>query len=323
MSKRRVIDSDSSSDSDDDVPLSKLRADARAGIDITVKAEPAIKKNDPAPAVATISSSSSSSSMTVVKTETTNGSSATTATMSRAVKKEVVSDSDDDMPISGLRKKIKVEIKTSSFAAPRVKAQPSSSSSVRTPTRTKKRVIKIKYKQQECTEELYQTLKGRLTQELLCRWWYAMEWPPKPKESKLHGVQELDGFRGAYIRVKGDEMGSIVDTRTPIGKPSFLHFFAMPSADIQKLLVKAYEKQIEALIEHEGEDAPMLKELRSAKASAGKIVAEKADKSVVKVLKGYKELAEQLREIEERALKEENTATEEDDEEEDDDDDDE
>lgn len=66
----------------------------------------------------------------------------------------------------------------------------------------------------------------------------------------------------------------------------------------------------------------MLKELRSAKASAGKIVAEKADKSVVKVLKGYKELAEQLREIEERALKEENTATEEDDEEEDDDDDD-
>lgn len=202
------------------MPLSKLRADARAGIDITVKAEPAIKKNDPAPAVATISSSSSSSSMTVVKTETTNGSSATTATMSRAVKKEVVSDSDDDMPISGLRKKIKVEIKTSSFAAPRVKAQPSSSSSVRTPTRTKKRVIKvanddlvdivcgsglcepiwliricvvcvtvllqIKYKQQECTEELYQTLKGRLTQELLCRWWYAMEWPPKPKESVSH-----------------------------------------------------------------------------------------------------------------------------------------
>lgn len=151
---------------------------------------------------------------------------------------------------------------------------------------------------------------------------------------------------------QGDEMGSIVDTRTPIGKPSFLHFFAMPSADIQKLLVKAYEKQIEALIEHEvrrcfpfrqllsvvvsnlttvcignfvmqGEDAPMLKELRSAKASAARIVPEKADKSVVKVLKGYKELAEQLREIEERALKEENTATEEDDEEDEDDDDDE
>jgi hypothetical protein len=46
-------------------------------------------------------------------------------------------------------------------------------------------------------------------------------------------------------------MGSIVDTRTPIGKPSFLHFFAMPSAEIQKLLVKAYEKQMQVLIEHE------------------------------------------------------------------------
>lgn len=46
-------------------------------------------------------------------------------------------------------------------------------------------------------------------------------------------------------------MGSIVDTRTPVGKPSFLHLFAMPSAELQKLLVKAYEKQIEALIAHE------------------------------------------------------------------------
>jgi hypothetical protein len=40
------------------------------------------------------------------------------------------------------------------------------------------------------------------------------------------------------------------------------------------------------------------------------------------VLKGYKELAEQLKEIEERAMKEENTATEEDEDEDGDDDDD-
>lgn len=50
--------------------------------------------------------------------------------------------------------------------------------------------LQIKYKQQECTEELYQTLKGRLTQELLCRWWYAIEWPPKhvkePVSHHLH-----------------------------------------------------------------------------------------------------------------------------------------
>lgn len=124
------------------MPLSKLRADARAGIDITVKAEPVIKKSDPAPAVAVSSSSSSISSVTVVKTET-NGSSVM-ATATKAVKKEVVSDSDDDVPISGLRKKIKVEIKTASSAISHVKTQPLlSSSSVRTPTRPKKRVIKV------------------------------------------------------------------------------------------------------------------------------------------------------------------------------------
>lgn len=122
------------------MPLSKLRADARAGIDITVKAEPVIKKSDPAPAVAVSNSSSGSSSVTVVKTET-NGNSVT-ATATKPVKKEVVSDSDDDVPISGLRKKMKVEIKTASSAIPRVKTQPSLSS-VRTPTRPKKRVIKV------------------------------------------------------------------------------------------------------------------------------------------------------------------------------------
>ncbi len=59
-------------------------------------------------------------------------------------------------------------------------------------------------------------------------------------------------------------MGSILDTRTGVGKPSFLHFFAMPSEEIQKLLVKAYKKQMEVLIEHEGTDVPLLKELKSA-----------------------------------------------------------
>lgn len=71
----------------------------------------------------------------------------------------------------------------------------------------------------------------------------------------------------------------------------------------------------------QGEDASLLKELRSAKASAARISPEKADKSVIKVLKGYKELAEQFREIEERAMKEGNTATEEEDDDDDDDDD--
>jgi hypothetical protein len=95
-----------------------------------------------------------------------------------SVKTEIkvqVSDSDDDVPIVGLarRKKLKVETKP-------VKTEPETPTpraSTATPRKTKKR-IKIKYKQQECTEELYKTPKGELTQALLCRWWYALEWPP-------------------------------------------------------------------------------------------------------------------------------------------------
>lgn len=139
----------SDSDSDDNVPLSKLRADAAVVKKDEIKAE--VKQE--------------------VKQEVAheaNGS----------IKPEIkaqVSDSDDDVPIVGLarRKKLKVETKP-------VKTEPSTATprfSAVTPRKTKKR-IKIKYKQQECTEELYKTPKGELTQALLCRWWYALEWPP-------------------------------------------------------------------------------------------------------------------------------------------------
>jgi hypothetical protein len=172
----------------------------------------------------------------VVKREpATNGASAVAST---AVKRETTddSDSDDNVPISSLAKRVKVEpIATS---RPKSTAASATSATTRAPAKKKKR-MKIKFKQQECTEELYGTLKGRLVQELLCRWWYVIEWPPADMQPpKMHGLQELDGFHGTYIRVKGDDMGSIVETRPQIGKPSFIHFFAMPSVEIQKLLVK-------------------------------------------------------------------------------------
>ena len=46
-------------------------------------------------------------------------------------------------------------------------------------------------------------------------------------------------------------MGSIIDTRSSVGKPSLLHFLAMSSEDLLKLLLQAYDKQMEVLIEHE------------------------------------------------------------------------
>ncbi|KAG3118902.1 hypothetical protein PI124_g11564 [Phytophthora idaei] len=265
----RIIDSDS--DSDDDVPLSALRAKApevKQEIKTEVKAEAASVANGVG-----------------------NG------------KRQVATDSDDDIPISGLAKRKKMKVKTKLKAEKAPIATPSSRSTPRnTPRKTKKRVIKIKIRQQECTEELYETLKGRLAQELLCRWWYALEWPPvKTSAPKLHGVQELDGYPGAFIRVKGEDLGSILDTRSSVGKPSFLHFFAMSSDDLLKLLLQAYDKQMEVLVEHEGPDTPLLKELQKARASAARINPEKAERSVRKVLKNFAELEREIKEV---ALKE-------------------
>ncbi|KAF4322612.1 hypothetical protein BBO99_00003779 [Phytophthora kernoviae] len=220
----RIIDSDS--DSDDDIPLSKLRADKTKSPEVKKEVKTQVKSEE---------------IKTEVKRELSNG----VGNGKRPVAS--ASDSDDDIPISGLakRKKIKAEVSVK----PGRKATPSARPS---PRKTKKRVIKIKIRQQECTEELYETLKGRLAQELLCRWWYAMEWPRKKKQAhKLHGVQELDGFPGAFIRVKGEDLGSIMDTRSAAGKPSFLHFFAMSSGDLLALLLRAYDRQMEVLIEHE------------------------------------------------------------------------
>ncbi|CAH0489150.1 unnamed protein product [Peronospora farinosa] len=270
----RILDSDS--DSEDDVPLSSLRS-AKA---------PVLKEE--------IKTEMSSHNVKKNKRETRSE-----------------SESDDEIPISGLanrNKKLKIE---TNVKREEVTMNNPRSTLKSTPRKVKKRIIKIKIRQQECTEQLYQTLKGQLAQELLCRWWYAMEWPPtKTLTSKVHGVQELDGFPGAYIRVKGDDLGSIIDTRLSAGKPSFLHFFAMSSEDLQKLLLLAYDKQMEVLIDHEGSDTPLLKELQKARASAARINTEKADRSIQKVLKSFAELEREIKAVKALALKEENTSDE-------------
>ncbi|KAH7491557.1 hypothetical protein KRP22_002974 [Phytophthora ramorum] len=279
----RIIDSDS--DSDDDVPLSALRANSMAksqGVKTEVKTE--------------------------AKTEAANG----------KRQAAVDSDSDDDVPISGLAKRKKLKVDTKIKTEKSAVTTPSSRS---TPRKIKKRVIKIKIRQQECTEELYETLKGRLAQELLCRWWYAIEWPPvKKSASKLHGVQELDGYPGAFIRVKGDDLGSIIDTRSSVGKPSFLHFFAKSSEELLKLLLQAYDKQMEVLAEHEGPNTELYKELQKARSSASRISPDKAERSVRKVLKSFAELEREIKEVEALALKEESPSDEGEEEEDDDDD---
>ncbi|ETV99471.1 hypothetical protein H310_08149 [Aphanomyces invadans] len=275
-----------SSSSEEDVPLSQLRAAqvSNQRREVNAKREVQEPPNEAKPAT------------------TTPG------------PKRVIDDSDDEMPLLSMKKvKVKKEVmdiddkpikkKTSSSS---VKREPKSESPVKLEKRTlatssnQRKIKNIAYKQQEASEALYDSLKGRLVQELLCRWWYAVDWPPKDtKLEETPELQPLDGFPGSFISVKGDNMGSIVDKRNSSGKPTFTTFFAMPSKDVQDLLVVAYENQIKVLIKHEGEDAPLLKDLKQALKSAQNINADKAERESFKALKGYAELAERLKELRE------------------------
>ncbi|CAM9848315.1 unnamed protein product, partial [Choristocarpus tenellus] len=50
---------------------------------------------------------------------------------------------------------------------------------------------------------LYKTKKGELVAKLLCRWWYAMEWPAKEDIIPTPpGYEALDGYPGVYICIE-------------------------------------------------------------------------------------------------------------------------
>ena len=89
-------------------------------------------------------------------------------------------------------------------------------------------------------------------------------------------------------------MGSILDKRQPSGKPTFLNFFAKPAEELKGLLVEAYTNQRKILIEHEGEDVPLVKELTNRCKSISLINTEKADSQAKKRLKVWKKYAEEI-----------------------------
>ncbi|ETV76730.1 hypothetical protein, variant 1 [Aphanomyces astaci] len=281
-----------SSSSEEDVPLSQLRVAQNQRRDVDVKRDVKETKKDATKEVQQ------------------------PATKLAGPPKRVLDDSDDEMPLLAMKKsKVKKESahiddddkpikkKVSSVS---VKREAKSDSPVKLEKRTistssKQRKAKsIAYKQQEASESLYDTLKGRLVQELLCRWWYALDWPSHDtKREETPDLQPLDGFPGSFISVKGDDMGSIVDKRNASGKPTFITFFAMPSKEVQNLLVVAYANQMKVLAKHEGPDAPLLKDLGQALKSAQSINADKAERESIKALKEYVELAARLKELRE------------------------
>lgn len=130
------------------------------------------------------------------------------------------SDSDDDKPLASLIQKRKAlqqaNSSSSDNAAKKVKTEPTSST---TKVKVKEEKAKEVKSEKETTTkpkssssssgsrksaEFYETTeKGEMVQKLLCRWWYAIEWPkaediPPPPE----GYESLDGFFGVFISTR-------------------------------------------------------------------------------------------------------------------------
>lgn len=127
--------------------------------------------------------------------------------------------------------------------------------------------------------------KGNLVQKLLCRWWYAMDWPKDVPDKPPANYDSLDGFPGVFVCTKGDQVGKLKDLRDHSQAPTFLNFARKPSSELRDLLIAALEEQKRQLIASEGEGTPTEKELDSLRKWALKLNPDKADKEATKVLK--------------------------------------
>lgn len=194
------------SDSDDDVPLSELKNR------IAVKKENE-ESNSKKPKGLISKSSTPSSTAVAVKTEK----------KTPAPVAADDSDSDDDVPIAVLMKrKMEAQAKAAAKASPARKATP-----IAKPTASKTKAVKIEPKKKvvlvkksstsssggakkiqgnplessELTEKFYKELdKGKLCQQLLRRWWYALSWPEEGVTQLCpKGYEPLHGFPGVFV----------------------------------------------------------------------------------------------------------------------------
>lgn len=132
--------------------------------------------------------------------------------------------------------------------------------------------------------------KGLLIQRLLCRWWYAYEWPdPNIIPKKIpKNYDSLDGFPGVYICTSGESVGKLKDLRNHDECPSFLNFLKKPSSELKVLLLKALNEQKKILVDNEGGASITEKDLNKLILWTTKLNPDKADKEIQKVLKAYK-----------------------------------
>jgi hypothetical protein len=208
-------------------------------------------------------------------------------------------DSEDDIPLAALAAKMKkangskttngsskkspaVVKKKKTAKAPPPKKAPSTVSTSNSSNGSHKTY-------EFASDALYQSesLKGLLIQRLLCRWWYAYEWPARaalPATPPPH-YDPLEGFPGVYVCTAGDAVGQLRDLRDPAAAPSFANFCRKPASELRTLLLQALQKQSALLQADATESAAAEKELQTLIKWATKVNPDKADKEAAKVLK--------------------------------------
>lgn len=219
-------------------------------------------------------------------------------------------DEDDDIPLAALKKspskskpkpKAKASSSSSSPSKKKAKASSSSSSSNKkkaksTPKVTSKPAPAVVAKSSEYlspSAALYDSgcKKGMLIQKLLCRWWYAVQWPDPstlPEKPPKH-YDKLDGFEGVFVCTSGGKVGHIKDMRDRANCPSFANYARKPSNELKEMLLKALEEQKRQLIATEGSGTPIERGIEDdIKWVTKKVKPEEADKEAAKVLKAAK-----------------------------------
>jgi hypothetical protein len=202
-------------------------------------------------------------------------------------------DDEDDVPLSALAspspKKKKTVSSSSKKASSSKKSSTKTSLSARdAPATSTNSSTTFK----SASDALYgsECDKGLLIQRLLCRWWYAIEWPEKSviPEEPPENFDPLDGFLGVFVCTEGDEVGAIKDFRNRDTCPNFINMANKPAEELQALLIKALTEQKRQLVEAEGEGTETQKALDQLLKWTKKVNVTTADSKAAAVLKAAK-----------------------------------
>ncbi len=204
-------------------------------------------------------------------------------------------DDDDDIPLASLKAPSPAKKKKAAAAKPKAKAKAKAPAKKKAKTSASTKSTSSSQNGNEYSSPSFalygtESIKGKLIQNLLCRWWYAITWPDPsciPKEPPTD-YDAMDGFPGVFICTQGEEVGTIKDFRDKENSPTFSNLVRKPSEELKELLINAINEQKRQLVEAEGSGTATEKELNTMLKWATKVNAKKADKEAEKVFKANK-----------------------------------